>query len=130
MEKLNKKKEPRGYKIIEPPIHEELDWSMEKIMNCLEFIRNELPKIFSHFPKHIEYDLIAMTNFANSTYPVIGVFSIYESDYDNLLDDIYLEQTVENWLKEFGIKSLIENSKNINVISWKELQKVISYPKR
>jgi len=57
-----KVKKQRGYSIIEPPIYDELNWNMELITSCLEFIRTKLPELFSEFPKGVKYELIPLEN--------------------------------------------------------------------
>ena len=120
----------KGYLIVEPPIHEELNWDMDLIIKCLEVIRNLIPKKFVEFPESLEYDLLAMTNFTGSTYPVIGIYSRNKNDFKDIPDFNDLFDIIEKWIKEIGLEHIKREALKTKVISWESLKEMKTYPKR
>ena len=123
MRKLStKEKKQRGYGIIEPPIYEELNWDMELIMSCLEFIRTKLPELFSEFPQGVKYELIPLENPFGEAYPVIGLYSDNPKDLEKLPEFLDLDEQVGIWLNEIGIEGIKKESKKIKTMNWETLK--------
>ena len=118
----SKKENKRGYGIIEPPIYEKLDWNMESIISCLEFIRIQLPKVFVDFPKSIQYEIIPLGNPFGEPYPVIGFYSDIPEDLKHMPDFIDLYDDIEKWLEQVGIETIKKEAENINIESWETIK--------
>lgn len=108
-----KVKKQRGYSIIEPPIYDELNWNMELITSCLEFIRTKLPELFSEFPKGVKYELIPLENPFVEAQPVIGLYSNNKKDLEKIPEFLDLDEPVEIWIDGIGIESIKKASKKM-----------------
>ncbi len=119
------KQEHRGYQIVEPPIYATLNWNMDLIVSCLEVIRQKLPEKFNQFPSSLEYDLVSLETPHGSPYPVIGIHTKQEKDFENFLFEL-----VENWITDIDVEKLKQESKELEIITWKELKAIGHYPLR
>ncbi len=123
-------KEPREYKIIEPPIYEALDWEMDLIVSCLEVIRQKLPEKLNNFPAGSEYDLVSLENPHGPAYPVIGIRLKSDNEFEELPDFLDLYDLVEKWIMEIGIDKIKRESKEFETPTWEQLKTFGHYPVR
>jgi hypothetical protein len=120
-------KNSRGYTLIEPDIYESLDWDLDIIVGCLNYIREKLPSILNVEKLNLEFDLIAMGNPHGPDYPVIGMHDL--SNSFNIELDI-IDQKVTDWVSELGIEELKKKVNNKPAISWEKLTEIRIYPIR
>ncbi|BDD06788.1 hypothetical protein [Aureibacter tunicatorum] len=118
------------YEIIELPIYNELNWDMDLIIKCLEYLRLRISDKFSELPDTVEYDLLAMTSFTGGQYPVIGMYSENESDFDSVPSFSLMYELIEQWIDEIGIESLKKEALQIETIDWEDLKWYGSFPDR
>lgn len=121
---------PRGYTIVEPPIHGALHWEMDTIVACLGVIRRKLPEEFKEFPSSFEYDLLALGNPHEPPYPVIGIHTAIADDLDKIPDMADLDDRIEKWIRRIGLDQLRAQALKLETPTWAELEKVGHHPER
>lgn len=127
MEKENKK---RGFEVIEPPIHNDLDWDYELILKCMEIFKEILENRINDLPNSAKFYLIAMTDKFGGKYPAIGLSADTEDELKLLPDLFKLDEIVTKIYKEeLPITLLKEKAENIDTITWEKLKKIGFYRK-
>lgn len=116
--------------IIEPPIYEELNWDMKKIMKALEYIRQKLPSHLTDLSNELEYVLLAFEDKLGSPYPVIGIGSSNQKIVAQLPDFNTLYNRVEILIRdELTLEIIKSELDNVDSVSWEDLQEMKFYPK-
>lgn len=127
---MKSSKPPRGYTLLEPPIHGPLHWEMDTIVGCLEIIRRKLPEEFKQLPESLEYDLLAVENPFGPPYPAIGIHTSTVEDLKKIPDASDLHMMVEKWVERMGLDQLKAQASQLEILTWAELEKVQRYPER
>lgn len=123
-------KDSFSVQIIEPPIYEELNWDMEKIIKALEYIRQKLPFYLMELPKELEYVLLAFEDKLGSPYPVIGIGSASQEIVDQLPEFHTLYSRIEIIIRdELTLEIIRSELDNVDSVSWEDLQEMKFYPK-
>jgi hypothetical protein len=110
----------KGYTPIEPDIYDKLNWDYDLIVQCLEYIRNEIPNILKIEDNKVDVFLVSLCNFLGQNYPAIGIRC--KSNLKDLVDFDFFEidEKIETWLDSIGgVESLKQKSKGIKCIDWK-----------
>lgn len=116
-----------GFYIIEPSFYTQLNWNMNDIMKCLEFMRlNINNELFKH--KTSKYFLLRLTNFVEQHYPVIGVQTNDLQESNELASFIDVYDRVENYINSYGVEKMKIKSQNLDIISWEELKVLGVFP--
>ena len=124
---MSNDQEERGYQIIEPPIYIDLNWDMDLIVSCLDVIRTKLPDRFISFPEGTQLDLVALTNFVDQSYPVIGVYHPNDTEFRKIPDFLDLYDRVEKAVQELGVEAIRKEAIRGKPLSWLELKNIGVY---
>ena len=118
-----------SYIPIELDIYDSLNWDYNLIIQCLEYVRNEIPDILKIERDKVHVFLVSFQNFIGQSYPAIGIRNKTNSK-EIILEYFEIEEKIENWLSNFGgIDKLKLKSKNIKCIDWESLKIQEEYPK-
>ncbi|MEY8847219.1 hypothetical protein AB9K26_00230 [Psychroserpens sp. XS_ASV72] len=118
----NKNKERRGYTIIEPPNNKMLHLNCDLWVAYLQVVCNNLPNLFKDFPESIKYEVLLLGNPYGAPYPAIGFYTDKPEDLEQIPNSLDFDEEVENWISEDKFNLFIEESKQLNSISWEELK--------
>lgn len=116
--------------VIEPPIYDEFNWEMDKIIPALEFLRLKLPDYLTEIPKAAKYYLFRFEDKFGNPYPAIAIDSS-NPEVMNLIPDFHLlyEKVEEIVLKQITIANIKLEIKNHQIITWEKLKQIKYYPK-